>query len=361
MSPQQPTAVPPAVSPSDGFEAGVLEFAGKLRAFVRRRVSNPEDAEDLSQEVMMKVFRSRDSLRDPSKLESWLYQVARGALIDYYRRKRPSEPVPEGLSAEEHSFDEIGAVLGRSARRFLQTLPDLYRTPLELAELQGLSIAEIAARLKLGQSAVKSRLQRGRVLLRDKMLACCQFEYDPNGKVIDYHQRGPCACKSECGGPVAQVQASTVAGRTLPPLHYELGREQDAQAILGLLRGNGLPTEDLNSEKLLNFVTARSSGRLLGCAGVEPHGAVGLLRSVAVCPGLQGLGLGAELVVRAEQLAVQLGLAELWLLTTTAPGFFARRGYSQTDRSEVPAGVRGSSEFRTVCPASAIVMRKVLA
>ncbi len=175
MSTQQHTPALSADTSSHGFEAGVLEFAGTMRAFVRRRVSNAQDAEDLSQEIMLKVFRSRASLRDPAKLEPWLYQVARAALIDYYRRKRPSEPVPEGLIAEAHSFDETSKVLGRSARRFLATLPELYRMPLELAEMQGLSVADIAALLKLGQSAVKSRLQRGRALLRNKMIACCRF------------------------------------------------------------------------------------------------------------------------------------------------------------------------------------------
>ena len=182
------------------FEAGVLEFAGKLRSFVRRRVWNAGDAEDIAQEVLLKVFKARSSLRDARKLEAWLYQVARGTIIDYYRRRRPTEELPESLAAESDELDEVAALLRSSVKRFLSLLPEAYRRPLELAEFEGLKASAIAQRMALSETATKSRLARGRALLREKLIKCCRFEFDRFGKVIDLSQKGSCACDDDAAG-----------------------------------------------------------------------------------------------------------------------------------------------------------------
>lgn len=326
------------------FDAGVLEFSGRLRAFVRARINNPQDAEDLTQDILLRVFKSRAELRDPSRLEPWIYQAARNTIVDFYRRRRPGEELPANLTADEHSFDDVARILRNSSLRFLQTLPDIYRIPLELSDLQGLSIAEIADRLKLGLSATKSRLQRGRALLRDKLMGCCQFEFDSRGTIIDYRQRTPCACPAAC----------------IPELDYRLGTEQDAAAITALLSQATLVTADLTPRSFLTFTLALSAGRLVACAGIEVHEDLGLLRSVAVSPELRNSGLGTGMLQRAEHLATQLHLSKLFLLTTTAPAFFARNGYIRINRDEAPAALRASREFSSLCPASAVVMHKSL-
>ena len=356
-APASTAAAPPPASV--GFEAGVLEFAGRLRAFIRKRVADPNDAEDITQEVFLKVFRARGTLRDPGKLNAWLYQTARGTIIDYYRRRRPSEELAETTPAEPGELDEVGARLRRSVRRFLTTLPEAYRQPLELAELEGLSIAAIATRMRLSETAVKSRLARGRAQLRQKLLDCCQFEFDTFGKVIDLHQRNACACDgTPTCGPAAEVEGRT---HSLPPhLAIGLAVDEDEPAIRALLAPAGLPVEDLTARHILNFVTAKTGDQLVGCAGIELHATAGLLRSVAVAAGLRGLGVGVRLVAAAETLAAQLGLRELYLLTTTAPAFFERRGYERIARGDAPPAIRASREFASLCPASAIVMHKAL-
>ncbi|MEX2044394.1 MAG: sigma-70 family RNA polymerase sigma factor, partial [Opitutus sp.] len=82
------------------FDGAVLEFSTKLRGFIRRRVRDDATADDLTQETLLKVYRSHDSLRDGQRLEAWLYRIARTTLIDYYRRAKPTEELPAGLSAE---------------------------------------------------------------------------------------------------------------------------------------------------------------------------------------------------------------------------------------------------------------------
>lgn len=202
------TSVPPSARPrpapgapgrrAQTFDRGVLEFAPRLRAFIRRRVRNDTVADDLAQETLLKVYRSRGSLRDDTRLEAWLYQIARGTIIDHYRRQRPQAELPASLAGE--SPDESAAMRARvlaSMKRFLEELPAAYREPVRLAELEGLPLARIALRLDLSLTAVKSRVRRGRAMLKKKLQACCRFEFDRLGQMIGYERRQQLCCE-EC-------------------------------------------------------------------------------------------------------------------------------------------------------------------
>jgi len=184
-----------------GFDAGVLEFAPRLRAFIRRRVRNESVADDLAQETLLKVYRSRATLRDDTKLEAWLYQIARGTIIDHVRRLRPQEELPAAIAAE--SPDEVAALRARvlvSLKNFLEELPAAYREPVRLAELEGLPLARIALRMNLSPTAVKSRVRRGRAMLKKKLQDCCRFEFDRLGQVIGYERRQLLCCRRQFAG-----------------------------------------------------------------------------------------------------------------------------------------------------------------
>ena len=93
---------------------------------------------------------------------------------------------------------------------------------------------------------------------------------------------------------------------------------------------------------------------------MEPHGTVGLLRSLAVRQDRRGSGLGSALVLEAERLAAGQRITTLYLLTTTAQQFFSHRGYAQIPREGAPPEIGATEEFRSVCPSSAAFMRKTL-
>jgi RNA polymerase sigma-70 factor, ECF subfamily len=180
---------------SPDFDAAVADFRAKLYGFVRRRVRDDVTADDLTQETLLKVYRSRAALRDDQRLEAWVYRIARTTVIDYYRRNRPTEELPEALTAE--SEDETAAfrkVVSAATRRFLDDLPAAYREPVRLAELEGIPLAKIALRLGLSLTAVKSRVRRGRAMLKKKLQACCRLEFDGGGRVIGWERRKRCAC-----------------------------------------------------------------------------------------------------------------------------------------------------------------------
>jgi len=139
----------------------------------------------------------------------------------------------------------------------------------------------------------------------------------------------------------------------------QAARPDDFDGISELLRDNKLPTDGLR-EHLATALVVRDADTIVGSAALEVYEDGALLRSVAVAPGSRNSGLGQKLTDAAIELARARGVPALYLLTTTADRYFPRFGFERMDRSGVPAGVQRSVEFTSACPASAIVMRRVL-
>jgi len=142
-------------------------------------------------------------------------------------------------------------------------------------------------------------------------------------------------------------------------VEIRLATDQDRDAIHAILRSAGLPTADLDTARPL-FVVAHEGAALIGTAALERHGAAALVRSVAVVPEARNQGLGRALLEKLEAHARARGIRQLVLLTETAGPFFERAGYTALDRTSAPPAVQVSAEFRSLCPASATCMSKVL-
>ena len=130
---------------------------------------------------------------------------------------------------------------------------------------------------------------------------------------------------------------------------------READAVAALVAGAGLPVEGVRDHAVELFVAVRGS-RIVGCCGLELYGPDALLRSVAVADEARGRGTGARLVRHAISDARERGLTSVTLLTTTARDYFPRFGFREVGRDDVPAGVRGSREFLSLCPSTATVM-----
>jgi len=128
--------------------------------------------------------------------------------------------------------------------------------------------------------------------------------------------------------------------------------------VEALLADAGLPTSDMGQSERLHLFGIRGVGRLNGVVGIEVHGNVALLRSLAVDAALRKTGHGRALVAHAEAWAAQQRIEALYLLTTSAAGFFARLGYATTPRSEAPPAIAQTTQFQETCPASATFMCK---
>jgi amino-acid N-acetyltransferase len=125
------------------------------------------------------------------------------------------------------------------------------------------------------------------------------------------------------------------------------------------LAGASLPHEDLDPTAQ-EFLVARDDGMLVGMIGLEAFGESALLRSLWVDPARRGEGLAALLCLRLRSLARSRGVADLFLLTTTARDFFEHAGFRVVDREAAPAKIRGSAQFQALCPSSATCMVRSL-
>ena len=134
----------------------------------------------------------------------------------------------------------------------------------------------------------------------------------------------------------------------------------DLKNVRQLLRESDLPFEDVD-EHFSDFPVAMDDGRLIGAVGIECYKPDGLLRSLAVDAESQGDGLGSKLLKAMEYKVMADGITALYLLTTTAETFFERNGFIKTERDGVPEAVRNTHEFKSICPVSAVCLKKRIA
>ncbi len=160
-----------------------------MRAFVRRRVTHPHDVDDVTQETLARLYRGVEDLRDVRAFEGWMYTIARHAITDHHRQRGrrpvPVDPLDLDAPADDEEQERADALLSGCLRTLLDRIPDGYRQALELTDLGGLTQQEAADRLGLSTSGMKSRVQRGRRLLRAEITHCCQVSLDPHRAVAE--------------------------------------------------------------------------------------------------------------------------------------------------------------------------------
>ena len=177
------------------------QFDAPLRRFVAARVGDADAAADILQDIYLRIHSRLDTLRDCRALPGWLFQVARHAVIDHLRSRRPAAELTEDLPApEDPGGDDELRELALGLVPMIEELPGKYREALLLTLHQGLSRDELAQRLGITRSGAKSRVQRARDLLRDRLLECCHFELDQRGGIISYEERC-CCCARDPAGP----------------------------------------------------------------------------------------------------------------------------------------------------------------
>src|SRR6266403_199820 len=135
----------------------------------------------------------------------------------------------------------------------------------------------------------------------------------------------------------------------------------DEADIRRLLDASGLPTADLTTDLLSNFLVQRDGPDLVAVGGLEFAADSALLRSVAVEPAQRGRGVGRQIVQALEALARRRNSRQVYLLTTSAERYFGRLGYERASRESVPPGIRATQEFSRLCPASSSLLVKTMA
>lgn len=130
--------------------------------------------------------------------------------------------------------------------------------------------------------------------------------------------------------------------------------------VLALLSLANLPTSDICQN--VELFSLEIDNEIIGTAGLETNGKIGLLRSLSVLESRKGKGFGLLIVQNLEAYAKTKNIKELYLLTTTAKGFFEKKcNYKVIERINVPIEIQNSQQFASVCPSSAVVMKKEMA
>ncbi|SIR33038.1 RNA polymerase sigma factor SigZ [Pontibacter lucknowensis] len=169
-----------------------LEYEAKLRSFVLKRVRDKDEANDILQQLYVKLYKHCEQLQDVRNMNAWLYQIARNAVYDYYREQGRSMPLEdegklEELSQEPERQDTESLILP-----LINMLPAEYAEPLRLSEIEGISQKEIAERLGMSYSGAKSRVQRGREKLKELFVECCHLELDRKGALVSAIAKESC-------------------------------------------------------------------------------------------------------------------------------------------------------------------------
>jgi RNA polymerase sigma-70 factor, ECF subfamily len=192
------------------------EVQNGLRAFIAKRVANDAEVDDIVQDVWLKMQRGLDGLQDQRRLISWIYQIARHAIIDHYRAPGRRREMPAGLAADLEAYQssatmtttsedsgQLRTELAGCLRPMIERLSEEYRQAVVLVDLEGLTQQAAAAQLGLSLSGMKSRVQRGRRQLKGMLEACCTIELDRRRGVTDYdvrnQQDNSCRDRPDCG------------------------------------------------------------------------------------------------------------------------------------------------------------------
>jgi RNA polymerase sigma-70 factor (ECF subfamily) len=185
-------------------ETSWRELMRAVKSYVGRRIPNPEDRDDLVQEVLLRVHRGLGGLKGQAAPGPWIYSVARNAIIDHWRKRGrvAAIPVDEAeaalgqLATATDDGDHLQQAVAAHLAEMVTRLESPYRATLTLTELQGMKYVDAAKVLDVSLPAVKSRVLRGRQLLRQALARCCEIELGPTGRVLDCAPRNGGTCPS---------------------------------------------------------------------------------------------------------------------------------------------------------------------
>lgn len=178
------------------------KFRKSLYGYIYSKINNREDAEDILQNVFVKMTTNIHTLSDNEKIQNWLYRITRNSIIDYYRSKANKtktvelkETLPNNLNDNEDVDTTKG--LDKCLTGFIKQLPDEYRFIIIDSEIKGIAQKELATKYDLAYPTLRSRVQRGRERLHKMLSNCCSIQTDNRGNIIDATKNNS-NCETSC-------------------------------------------------------------------------------------------------------------------------------------------------------------------
>jgi len=171
----------------------VQEFYNYLKSYILGMVKDKTLAEDIVQEVMIKLIESHQNSKEIKNIKAWLFQVSRHTIYDYYNKNNLEYNLDKDWDLEVETGFELSKILVSDyVIPMIKLLPEDYATPLMLSDIDKMPQKDIAKQLNLELSATKMRIQRARTKLKDLFVECCHIEYDKQGNFIG------CSIKDSC-------------------------------------------------------------------------------------------------------------------------------------------------------------------
>ena len=175
------------------------QFHSDLLGYVKSKVRSREDAEDILQNVFIKISSNIDKLTEDVKLKSWIFTITRNAIIDYYRvnATKKKVAVPEEIDENILESDDPDPTKGldQCMNSMIRLLPEEYRDIIIDSEIKGIKQKDLADKYEMAYPSMRSRVQRGRERLKQLFYNCCHIETDKHGNILAAQGR------TDCDGP----------------------------------------------------------------------------------------------------------------------------------------------------------------
>ena len=171
-----------------------LSSKDRLHGYVLSRFKNKELAEDITQEVLLKIHKSCCSDKEIKNVNSWLFQIAHNTTLDHIKKTQREIEFEENSDESESIWTNLSFFL----EPLIDCLPDSYALPLKLSDIEGRKQQEIADQLGLSLTAIKSRIQRARKQLKEQIKSCYHIELNKNGTPISFELKDNCSLKTDC-------------------------------------------------------------------------------------------------------------------------------------------------------------------
>jgi len=165
------------------------QYRSRIKAFLHSKVSNPDEVDDLLQEILIKSYNKLPDLKSQESVKPWLWQVANNTIIDFYRKNAKSKQLEnEPLWFEENDMN-IHQQLSKCLEPFIQSLPGESAELLMAIDIQGMSQKDYAQNVGLSYSTLKSRVQKSREALKKVFESCCHYQLDNQGNIVEYERK----------------------------------------------------------------------------------------------------------------------------------------------------------------------------
>ena len=167
-----------------------IEYKSGLTYYIFKKIKNEDLASDLSHEVLIKVYNSCCSGNEIKNIRSWMFQIAHNTVIDYLKKENKyTDEVTDIIEPDEiNPYREAEGLM----KPLIKLLPDKYATPLQLSDIEGLNQTEVSKKMNLSLTATKSRIQRARILLKEKIIECSNLEINTKGNPISSEIKSSC-------------------------------------------------------------------------------------------------------------------------------------------------------------------------